>query len=110
MTAEIHIAGRSKHLEHLRKQVARLAANRKDVLVVGEPGVGKSMVASLIVAGDAVRVFDLASKNEEELHAELDSISHGAVVFEGIEDAGYRTQDEVPLRVDQGVSGATQAG
>ena len=40
-----NIIGKSKHVEHLRKLAAKLAASRKDVLIVGETGVGKSTIA-----------------------------------------------------------------
>lgn len=42
---ENQIIGKSKATENLRKQIARLAKGRKDLLIVGEPGVGKGVVA-----------------------------------------------------------------
>lgn len=39
------IIGRSKATENLRKQISRLVKNRKDVVIIGEPGVGKGVVA-----------------------------------------------------------------
>ncbi|MBM4161247.1 MAG: sigma-54-dependent Fis family transcriptional regulator [Ignavibacteria bacterium] len=45
------IIGKSKSIEHLKKQIVGLANNSKDVLIVGEPGVGKGVVARGIHAG-----------------------------------------------------------
>jgi DNA-binding NtrC family response regulator len=42
------IIGRSKSIEHLKKQITRLANSTKDILIVGEPGVGKGVVARRI--------------------------------------------------------------
>ena len=45
------IIGKSKSIEHLKKQIVGLAHNSKDVLIIGEPGVGKGVVAKEIHSG-----------------------------------------------------------
>ena len=42
------IVGRSKSVEQLKKLITKLAKGTKDVLIVGEPGVGKGVVARRI--------------------------------------------------------------
>lgn len=42
------IIGASKSIEQLKKQIAKLARGTKDVLIVGEPGVGKGIIAKSI--------------------------------------------------------------
>lgn len=100
MLAELQIVGKSRHNEQLRKLVAKLSVNRKDALIVGEAGVGKTMVASLIAVGDSVRTFELASENEVDLQTALSSLSGGTVVFEAVEEAGYRIQDVMLKFID----------
>lgn len=39
------LVGRSKSVEQLKKQIAKLAGTTKDILIIGEPGVGKGVVA-----------------------------------------------------------------
>ncbi len=95
MAAQFHMVGKSKHVEQLRKLIARFASSREDVLIIGEAGVGKSTVASLIASGDVVTMFDLALPPESEVDASLSSIVSGTVVFERLGEASFRTQDVV---------------
>jgi len=45
---EATIVGRSKSIEQLKKQISKAASGSKDVLIIGEPGVGKGVVAKRI--------------------------------------------------------------
>jgi DNA-binding NtrC family response regulator len=95
MSAEVHIAGKSKHVEQLRKLVAKLCSNRRDVLVVGESGVGKTTIATILAGNDVLHVFDVASEQEESLQAKLSGLSNGTILFERMEEAAYRVQDAI---------------
>lgn len=46
--ADPTIIGRSKSVEMLKKQIARLSKHPNDVVIIGEPGVGKGVVAKRI--------------------------------------------------------------
>ena len=95
MAAEFHIVGKSRHVEKLRKTIAKLASSREDVLIVGEAGVGKSTVASLIASGDSISTLDLAFLPESEVNDTLSALSKGTVIFERLGDASFRAQDIV---------------
>lgn len=95
MAIDVHITGRSKHVQQLRKHVASLACVRNDVLVVGEAGVGKTSIARLIAGGDALVTVDLAGETESSLKSVLAAVVRGTAVLERLEDAGYRIQDQV---------------
>ena len=95
MAAEFHIVGKSRHVEKLRKTIAKLASSREDVLIVGEAGVGKSTVASLIPSGDSISTLDLAFLPESEVNDTLSALSKGTVIFERLGDASFRAQDIV---------------
>ncbi len=95
MSTDRQITGKSRHVLQLRKQVSRLAGNRNDVMVIGEPGVGKTSVAALIAGTDAIISLDLAQESESGVKSALAGIVKGTVIFERLEEAGYRVQDEV---------------
>ena len=95
MAAEFHIVGKSRHVEKLRKTIAKLASSREDVLIVGEAGVGKSTVASLIASGDSISTLDLAFLPESEVNDTLSALSKGTVIFERLGGASFRAQDIV---------------
>ncbi len=87
--------GKSKHAEQLRKLIATLAASRKDALIVGEAGTGKSTVADHIAGGELLAIFDLVAQHELELQTALSNISSGSVLFENLQEAGFRVQNAV---------------
>ena len=116
------IIGRSKSIEQLRKQIAKVARGSKDILVVGEPGVGKGIVAKRIHSeqfGDTNGQHPFLSVNasvidDRELEAVLFGFEkgvpgmppttkrglfelgeNGTVLIEEIEDASFRNQMKV---------------
>jgi DNA-binding NtrC family response regulator len=95
MSAELHIVGKSKHVEQLRKLIAKLAASRKDALIIGEAGVGKSTAACLIASLETPITFGLACHDEMELQTALAAITNGTVLFEDLDEAGFRNQEIV---------------
>jgi len=95
MSAEIQIVGKSKHVEQLRKLIAKLSTSGKDTLIVGEPGVGKTTVASLVASLEIPTSFRLAGQDELELQTSLAAISSGTVLFEDVDQAGFRNQEIV---------------
>lgn len=106
------IVGKSDAVNQLRDQIERLSKSRKDVLVVGEAGVGKGAVAKNI-SGRA-RPFlsiNLSVMDDKELEAALfgydrgieglpytskkglfEQANGGTVLIEEIEEAGFRNQ------------------
>lgn len=95
MSAELHIVGKSKHAEQLRKLIAKLATSRKDALIVGEDGVGKSTAAHLIASLEMPETFELACQDELQLQTALAVITSGTVLFEDLDKAGFRNQETV---------------
>ena len=116
------IIGRSKSIEQLRKQIAKVARSSKDILVVGEPGVGKGIVAKRVHAeqfGDTNGQHPFLSVNasvvdDRELEAVLfgfekgvpgmppttkrglfELAENGSVLIEEIEDASFRNQMKI---------------
>ncbi|MBI3788443.1 MAG: sigma-54-dependent Fis family transcriptional regulator [Ignavibacteriales bacterium] len=50
-TMEPTIIGKSKAIENVRKQIQKLGKSKRDVLIVGEHGVGKGVVAKSVHSG-----------------------------------------------------------
>jgi len=116
------IVGRSKAIEQLKKQISRVSKGAKDVLLVGEPGVGKGVVAKRIHTeqyGDADEQHPFLSVNasvidDRELEAVLlgfekgapgmppttkrglfELSNNGTILIEEIEDASFRNQMKI---------------
>ena len=100
MNAGSNIVGKSKHTEMLRKLTAKLAAGKADVLIVGERGVGKSMIALQVAANESVSTVSLSNIHETELEDELSTVSSGAVLLENLDMASFRVHDVVLKFVD----------
>ncbi len=106
------IVGKSKAVDLLRDEILRLSKSRKDVLVVGEAGVGKGAIARNIAGGS--RPFfsiNLSVMDDKELEATLfgydrgveglpytskkglfELANGGTVLIEEIEEASFRNQ------------------
>ncbi len=116
------IVGRSKSIDLLKKQINRSARGSKDVLIVGEPGVGKGVVAKRVHAeqyGGADDQHPFLSVNasvidDRELEAVLfgfekgvpgmppttkrglfELADGGTILIEEIEDASFRNQMKI---------------
>lgn len=116
------IIGRSKSIEQLKKQVAKAARSAKDVLIIGEPGVGKGIVAKRIHSeqfGDTNGQHPFLSVNasvidDRELEAVLfgfekgvpgmppttkrglfELADNGSVLIEEVEEASFRNQMKI---------------
>lgn len=119
---EYPIIGKSKAVDQLLKQISRLAKTRRDIVIIGEPGVGKGAVAknihslSKIIGED----FPFASLNLSVIDdRELESVlfghnlgtegissystkrglfeiaNNGTVLIEEIEEASFRNQMKI---------------
>ena len=110
--------GKSKAAELLRRQMAKCAVSRKDLLLVGEAGVGKSAIARKIFADAAgsektvpFYALNLRVTDEKDVEATLfgyeratDKLPYtskrgafelangGTVLLEELEEATFRTQ------------------
>jgi DNA-binding NtrC family response regulator len=114
---EYPIIGKSKAVDHLLKQIHRLAQNRRDIVVVGEAGVGKGAIAkniySLGQGPNAAKPFlsiNLSVLDDKELEGVLfgygraaegvpstkrglfELANGGTVLIEEIEEASFRNQ------------------
>ena len=116
------IIGRSKSIEQLKKQVTKAARASRDVLIVGEPGVGKGIVAKRIHSeqfGDTNGQHPYLSVNasvidDRELEAVLfgfekgvpgmppttkrglfELSDNGTILIEEVEDASFRNQMKI---------------
>lgn len=119
---EYPIIGKSRAVEQLLKQISRLSKTRRDIIIVGEPGVGKGAIAKNIYAlskqEDEQLPFaslNLSVLDDRELEAVLfgfdsgtkgvlnssskrglfEIANHGTVLIEEIEEASFRNQMKI---------------
>ncbi len=119
---EYPIIGKSRAVEQLLKQISRLSKTRRDIIIVGEPGVGKGAIAKNIYAlckqDDEQLPFaslNLSVLDDRELEAVLfgfdagtkgvgmttskrglfEIANHGTVLIEEIEEASFRNQMKI---------------
>lgn len=119
--AEYPIVGKSKSVEGLRRQIAKLAKTRKDVIIVGEAGVGKGAVAKNMYLQSRTEdinppfmSINLSVLDDRELEAIIfgfdrgveglpytskrglfEQANGGTVVIEEIEEASFRNQMKI---------------
>jgi DNA-binding NtrC family response regulator len=106
------IVGKSKSMEVLREEIQRLSKSRKDVLVIGEAGVGKGAVAKNISgSGGPFHSINLSVVDDRELESILfgydrgveglpytskkglfELANGGTVLIEELEEASFRNQ------------------
>lgn len=118
------IIGKSKAADALREEIARLSKSRKDVLVVGEAGVGKGAVAKDISGkGRTLHSINLSVMDDRELEAVLfgfdrgveglpytskkglfEQANNGTVLIEEIEEASFRNQLKILSFVNERVT------
>lgn len=116
------IVGRSKSVEQLKKQISRLAKGTKDILIVGETGVGKGVVARRIHTEQFAQISDqhpylsvnASVIDDRELEAVLfgfekgvpgmppttkrglfELSENGTLLIEEVEDASFRNQMKI---------------
>ena len=115
------IVGKSKSVEQLIKQIGRLAKTRKDVVIIGEAGVGKGAIAKNIYFQSKTGIKDqpfmsinLSVLDDKELEAVLfgfdrgveglpytskrglfELANGGTVLIEEIEEASFRNQMKI---------------
>lgn len=118
---EYPIVGKSKAVDHLIKQISSLAKSRRDVLIVGESGVGKGAVAKNIYIGakefgkeGPFLSINLSVVDDRELesmlfghdrtgpriasspqHGLLELGTGGTIVLEELEEASFRNQQKI---------------
>ncbi len=120
-TMEYPIIGKSRAVDQLLKQIQRLAKSRRDVVIVGEAGVGKGAVAKNIYSlgrspdGDSPFMsINLSVLDDKELESILfgydrgveglpyttkrglfELANGGTVLIEEIEEASFRNQMKI---------------
>ncbi len=119
-TLEYPIIGKSRAVDQLLKQIQQLSRTRRDVIIVGEAGVGKGAVAKDIYALGAAREqspfmsINLSVLDDKELESVLFGFDRGAeglpyttkrglfeianggtVLIEEIEEASFRNQMKI---------------
>jgi DNA-binding NtrC family response regulator len=118
---EYPIVGKSKAVDQLIKQISSLAKGRRDVLVVGEAGVGKGAIAKNIYIGgtggradEPFMSINLSVLDDRELEAVLfgfdrgveglpytskrglfEQANGGTVLIEELEEASFRNQMKI---------------
>jgi DNA-binding NtrC family response regulator len=120
-TADYPIVGKSKTVEQLIKQIAKLAKNRRDVVIIGEAGTGKGAIAkNVFIQGKTSEVgqpfmsINLSVIDDRELEAVLfgfdrgveglpytskrglfEQANGGTVLIEELEEASFRNQMKI---------------
>jgi DNA-binding NtrC family response regulator len=101
------IIGKSRAVDQLIKHIYRLSKLRNDVIIVGEPGVGKGAVAKNIYSMDMPAenkrpflAINLSVIDDKELESTLsseifDTMQNGTVLIEEIEEASFRNQMKI---------------
>jgi len=118
---EYPIIGKSRAVDQLLKQISRLAKSRRDVMIIGEAGVGKGAVAKNIYSLDLLPddrspflSINLSVLDDKELEAVLfghdrgveglpyttkrglfEIANGGTVLIEEIEEASFRNQMKI---------------
>ena len=120
-TSDYPIVGKSKAVEQLIKQIAKLAKNRRDIVIIGEAGTGKGAVAkNIYIQGKTVEALqpfmsiNLSVIDDRELEAVLfgfdrgveglpytskrglfEQANGGTVLIEELEEASFRNQMKI---------------
>jgi DNA-binding NtrC family response regulator len=120
-TSEYPIVGKSRAVEQLIKQIAKLAKNRRDIVILGEAGVGKGAIAKNIYLQEKGTGVDqpfmsinLSVIDDRELEAMLfgfdrgveglpytskrglfEQANGGTVLIEELEEASFRNQMKI---------------
>ena len=118
---EYPIIGKSRAVEQLLKQISRLAKSRRDIMIIGEAGVGKGAVAKNVYSLDRIpddrspfMSINLSVLDDKELEAVLfghdrgveglpyttkrglfEIANGGTVLIEEIEEASFRNQMKI---------------
>jgi len=118
---EYPIVGKSKAVDQLIKQISSLAKGRRDVLIVGEAGIGKGAIAKNIYIGstggkadEPFMSINLSVLDDRELEAILfgfdrgveglpytskrglfEQANGGTVLIEELEEASFRNQMKI---------------
>ena len=129
-TADYPIVGKSKAVEQLIKQIAKLAKNRRDIVIIGEAGTGKGAVAkNVFIQGKTAEAqqpfmsINLSVIDDRELEAVLfgfdrgveglpytskkglfEQANNGTVLIEEIEEASFRNQLKILSFVNERVT------
>jgi len=121
LSGDYPIVGKSRAVDQLIKQISKLAKTRKDVVIVGEAGVGKGAIAKNIYlqskTGEGEQPFmsiNLSVLDDKELEAILfgfdrgveglpytskrglfEQANGGTVLIEELEEASFRNQMKI---------------
>ena len=121
LSGDYPIVGKSKACDHLIKQISKLAKTRKDVVIVGEAGVGKGAIAKNIylqsksgVGEEPFMSINLSVLDDKELESILfgfdrgveglpytskrglfEQANGGTVLIEELEEASFRNQMKI---------------
>ncbi len=87
------LIGNSKHTKALKAKLEMLSGAKKDFVLWGETGVGKTAIANHIANLDVMsNVIDVSLIDENELEQKLQSISGGTVIIEEVGESSFRVQ------------------
>ncbi len=90
------LIGKSEATKRLQKQLVELSASRKNVLLIGEAGTGKTMIATAIADCDsASKTVNLALVQENEVDGLFSEIPTGTIVIEGLDSTSFAVQSVI---------------
>ncbi len=103
---KLPLIGRSEIMQEIYRRLAKILASDLPVIIEGETGVGKTLVADVIHRYGARKAFPLhrfdgASINKTSIHENFERAGEGSLILEKIDDYLPSEQREIMQAIDR---------